>query len=248
MRTSGFVSLVLIIAVCVVTPVGIYAAEVDAFQLSEKNFETPEAAIRHFTERLAANGIMGAFEACAINEGDKFDFAAFCRNIKAMELFTSLAPSKYPMLAQMNRIVKMTRLSQQIKIIIYSLLTGEKLDENIISVPGDERIDAFVKNVDPRELKNLKVIKIKLPASAEFLNSEDVKRDAIKYAKIVGADDSTERLVLYRLGSVYYWGGMRLYKYDKYWRIESLFSFHAERPLAGQLERITPEGFEKLGK
>jgi hypothetical protein len=217
------------------------------FKLSEKNFDTPEAAIHHFTERLAANDIMGAFEACAINEGDKFNFAAYSRWINAMLLIQSEAPAQSTVLAQVNCIKKMSAIAQQIKIMMYSMLTDEKIDGKTIFQPGDERIEQFVKNADSRRLAGLKVVKIVLPISTEILNSERARTNAQREAKIFGADDMTERVVLYQLGSDYYAGGMHLLKYGKYWRITSLNSMYADMSALGNVVRITPEKFDKIG-
>lgn len=241
--------IVLVIMVAIGT-VSIYAdpSSVNSLKLSEKNFETPEAAIQYFVERLAANDIMGAFEACAINEGDKFDFTAFCRRLNAMTLYQSLAPSQSMAFAQINRIIRMSRLAQQTKIMMYSLLTDEMLDGNVIGIPGDERIEAFVKNADSRRLAGFKVVKIKLPVSASILNSERAKTIAVEQAKPEGADEAGERIVLYKLGDVYYWGGIRLLRYGKFWRIDSLYSSYAATSVMGNLKSITPEEFDNIGE
>jgi hypothetical protein len=218
------------------------------FKISEKNFETPEAAIRHFTERLAANDLMGAFEACAINEADKFDFIAYSRWINAMLLIQSDAPSQSPVFAQINCVKKMSFLAQQVKIMMYSILTDEKIDGKTIFQPGDDRIEQFAKNADSRRLAGLKVVKIELPISAEILNSERARTYALREAKIYGADDMTEKIVVYQLGPNYFVGGMHLLKYGKYWRIVSLNSTYANMSVVGNVVRIPPEELDKIGK
>jgi len=245
----SFRILIVLIIMMSIGIVMIYADSSDGnnFRTSEKNFETPEAAIQYFTRRLASNDIMDVFEACAINEGDKFDFIAFCRYLNAMTLHQSQAPSQSAVFAQINCIIRMSRLAQQNKIMLYSLLTNEILDGIAIEAPGDEWIETFVKNVDSRRLSDLKVIKIKLPVSTDILNSERAKINSVIQANPDGADETGERTVLYKLGDAYYWGGMRLLRYGKYWRIDSLNSSYANTSSMGNLRRITPEEFDTIG-
>lgn len=57
-------------------------------------------------------------------------------------------------------------------------------------------------------------------------------------ARVYGADDATERIVLYKLNDSYYWGGMHLIKYGKYWRIDGLNSAFADQNAFGFLQKI----------
>jgi hypothetical protein len=63
------------------------------FNFPEKEFDTPEAAIRHFVESIAKNDAMAALEAFAINDyADKFDFTAWSNRIGAIDFTSSLRP------------------------------------------------------------------------------------------------------------------------------------------------------------
>jgi hypothetical protein len=221
------------------------AADKD-FLFPEKNFETPEAAINHFVVRLAANDLPGAFEACAVNEGDKFDFKAMTERLDAIVLYGMLSPSQSPVLAQVNRIAILSRLANQVKFMLYSMLTDISFDGRIIPDPDEQMVDSFIKDADSRKLAGLTVEKIRLPAPAKIYNSERAKKSFMKSARCYGADDAAERLVLYRLNDAYFAGGIHLLKYGKYWRIDSLSSAYAGMPAMGNVKRITREQFDEV--
>jgi hypothetical protein len=216
------------------------------FMFPEKNFETPEAAINHFITRLAADDLAGAFEACAVNEGDRFDFKAMAKRLNAIALYASLAPSQSPLLGQVNRITMLYRLANQVKFMIYSLLTDIPIDGRTIANPDEQMLDSFVKNADSRNLAGLTVVKIRLPASEEIYNSERAKKVFVEQARPYGADDTAERLVLYRLNGRLYAGGIHLLRYGRYWRIDSLNSAFANTSVLGNVGSITEEQFDRV--
>jgi hypothetical protein len=217
------------------------------FEFPEKNFETPEAAINHFVSRLAANDLAGAFEACAVNEADRFDFKAMAQRLNAIALYTSLAPSQSPLLGQVNRITMLYRLANQVKFMIYSLLTDIPIDGKMIMNPDEQMLDSFIKNADSRKLAGLTVVKIRLPISEEIYNSERAKKVFVEQARLYGADDSAERVVLYRLNGSLFGGGVHLLRYGKYWRIDSLNSSLAGIPVLGNVARINEEQLDRNG-
>jgi hypothetical protein len=253
MKKKHILTLVVII-VCAIGMLSATSVEKQSdgvFTFPEKNFETPEAAIKHFVERLAANDLAGAFEACAINEGDCFNYEAYSRRLQAMQPLTSLSPSRYPLFAQINRISNLNWLSRQVKMMLYSLLTdlneNEMSGQTIIN-PDDKRISSFINSCDSRKISGLTVVKIKLPTAV--MNSERARKNAVAQAKCYDADDSTERIILYKLNESYYLGGMYLLKYGKYWRISSLNSNYGNTPLLGNLTKMTSpfNEFDSIGE
>jgi hypothetical protein len=215
------------------------------FTFPEKNFETPEAAIKHFVERLAANDLAGAFEACVINEGDSINYEAYYKNKKIMSPLLSLSSSQYPIFAQINRISILASLSHQVKMMLYSLTSDINIEE--LMNLDEKKILSFIDSSDPRKISGLTIVKMKLPAA--IMNSDEARKEAMEWAKSYGADDSTERIVLYKLNETYYWGGIYLLKYGKYWRIYSLYSNYAGNRL-GNLTKLSSasDEFDKMGK
>jgi len=215
--------------------------------VGSKVFETPEAAIKHFAACLAANDLPGVFEACAVNEMDKYNFAAYSRRIDAILPWQTPAPANSDMFREMNRILRISQLTGQIKIMIYSLVSDIRLDGSAILTVTDEMIEDFLKRADVKNIAGLTVVKIKLPIEKETLYGERATYNAKRQAMAYGGDDSTERIVLYKLGDTYYWGGMHLVRYGKTWKIDSLGSSYANNPALGNLEKTTPEQFDAIG-
>jgi hypothetical protein len=214
----------------------------NVFTIAEKNFETPEECINYFAGRLAVNDLDGCLAACAINETDLFDFVKFTRYLGAI-VPSSPIPGTTPMFRQMNKIVKMSQITQQVRVMIYNMFSDLRVVDRSVVNPSDDELSAFIRDTDSRRLSVLKVEKIRLPVSAEILNSERARSNAVKQAVVYGADDSTERVVLYKLGDRWYQGGIRLLKFGKYWRIESLSSSYASISL-GEMKRISPDEFD----
>jgi hypothetical protein len=217
----------------------------DPFLFPEKNFETPEAAIQHFVERLAANDLSGALEACAINEGDRFDFAYNAKRIGALFLLNTEMPVNSPMAGQINRIKRLNYLTQQIRFMMTSITTDVKIDGSVQGInPTDEQIVAFVNSSDFRKLAGLAIVKITPPTSGDILESERAIEGNRAQARTYKGDDTIEKVVLYKLGKEYFWGGFHLFRFGKYWRIDSLVSYFANTPSLGVVQRTTPEQFD----
>jgi hypothetical protein len=183
--------------------------------------------------------------------GSSFNYDAYSRRLQAMLPVMSPSPSQSAVFAQLNRISMLSTLSRQVKMMLYSLLTD--LDENemsgqTIANPDDGRISSFINSCDSRKISGLAVLKIKLPAAV--MNDDRARKIAVEQAKCYGADDSTERIVLYKLNESYYWGGVHLFKYGKYWRIDILCSAYANSsPLGNLTKMVSPlSEFDKIGE
>jgi hypothetical protein len=249
-RIFKVITLIVFIAIFLI-PVQSGSQEKDVFKISEKNFETPEAAIKHFVERLAANDLAGAFESCNINEMDRFDFKAFTKRLQAMVPVTSPAPSQSLVLLQINRISQLGFLARQTKLMIYCLLTDlneNELNGQMIDNPDDKRISSFIDSCDSQKLAGLTVVKIKL--ASHFMKEESARKIFIEQAQTYGADDATERIILYKLNESYYLGGMRLLKYGRYWRIDNLNYNYANMSSLRLLQNITSDvdEFDQIGE
>lgn len=165
----------------IMMPVKTNTLENNEFKCTEKNFETPEAAIKHFIERLAANDLEGALESCNINEMDRFDYMAYTMRLQAMILYASPSPSKSPLFNQINRIMQMEHITRQAKFLIYSLLTDISEDEisKVIPNPDEAKISSFIADCDTRKLAGLTVVKINLPTS--IINTERARKILLKW-------------------------------------------------------------------
>jgi hypothetical protein len=215
----------------------------DIFNFPELDFATPEAAIEHFAESIAKNDLAGALQAFAINEyADNFDFTAQTKRLAAIDMYQSLAPTEYAMYAQLNRLQLLSRYAAQIRFFSYSFHSTETLDGAIISNPTDEQLSTFITSVNPEQLTKLTLAKI-IRIVAQPGRYLDTLKEQIKP---VGADESTELLLLYELDRQYYFGGAHLLRYGEAWKIDSLNSFLANTPALGTVTPTTPEEFPPM--
>lgn len=219
----------------------------DILTVQSKSFDTPEKAINWFVAHVAEGDLAGAMSACMINELDGFDFAAYMKWLNALHPWQMPAPANSDMFRTLNRIQRIGMISMQIKIMIYSLLTDMNLDGSIIAPLNDEMIAGWVKQSDMDKLKGLRVAKVRLPVEKDILESERARSNAKRNAAFYGGDDSTERIVLYKLNDGYFWGGYHLVRFGKNWKIDGLNSSYANISTLGNLERTTPDKFESIG-
>lgn len=219
----------------------------DVLIVQSKSFDTPEKAINWFVSRVAEGDLPGAMSACMINELDGFDFAAYSKWLNAIHPWQTPAPANSAMFRQLNRMQRLGMISMQLKVMIYSMLTDLDLNGMIISPVNDDMISGMIRNSDMTKLSGLKVAKIRLPVEKDIFESERVRENAERNAAFYGGDDSTERIVLYKLGDQYYRGGMHLVRFGKNWKIDGLSSPLANVSTMGNLERTTPEQFDSTG-
>jgi hypothetical protein len=221
--------------------VSVNAQDSSLFAFPDKDFATPEAAIKHFVESIAKNNLEGALQTFAINQqAEKFDFTATSEWMKVIIPSQFLAPSDYDMYKQLNRVQLAWEYGEQIKAFAYSFYLSELLDETIYIQDEPERVSRFIDSVNPELLINLKIHKIFrfIGVSEKMLNMWE------RQAKPVGADETTECIVLYELGGNYYLGGARVLRYSESWKLDSLSSIIAMTEDSGAVTKTTLEDFE----
>jgi hypothetical protein len=215
----------------------------DIFNFPELDFDTPEAAIKHFAESLAKNDLGATLQTFAINEyAEQFNFAAQAKRIAAIDIYQNLAPTEYPMYAQINYLNLLAKYALYIKLFCYSFYSTEPLDGTIVPIKQDEteRIDAFIASVSPEQFAKLTVARMfRFTAS-----SEQLREIWQKQAAPIGAEEMTEFVVLYELSGDYFMGGFHLLRYGEFWKIDWLNSALAGLPARGTVSKTTPEDFE----
>ena len=219
----------------------------NVFSFQSQSFDTPEKAIDWFVSRVAEGDLSGAMSACMINELDGFDFTAYMKWLNALHPWQMPAPANSDMFRRLNRMQRMGMISMQIKIMIYSLMTDLDLNGNIISPVSDDMIAGLIKQTDMEKLHGLRVVEFRLPVEKTVLASERARTNAKRNAAFYGGDDSTERIVLYKLNDGYFWGGYHLVRFGTNWKIDGLTSSYAESNALGNLRKTTPDEFESMG-
>jgi hypothetical protein len=210
----------------------------------DKDFATPEAAIRHFAESVAKNDVIATLEAFAINEyAEEYDFTAVAERLSAIDIYQGLAPTEYPMYIELNRLSLLSKYAIHIKLFSYSFFSTESLDNPVVPLRNEsERIAAFIASANPEQLGNLTVNRIFRIRTV----SENILEMWQKQAAPMGAEEITECVVLYELDGTFFLGGFNLLHYDQTWKIYSLSSVIAGMSALGTVVRMTPAEFEAI--
>ncbi|NLW45786.1 MAG: hypothetical protein GXY86_00375 [Firmicutes bacterium] len=199
---------------------GLFAKKAE-LSIPKESFATPEKAIKYFLNALKENDFRKALAACAIEEYSQgFDFEAYTDRMDAFVFYASPAPSDYPLYVELTKYERMGQIAKKTKFFCYSLLATEK-EYQTISNPSKERIAAFIRSSNPAGLSGLEIISIDKP---ELVEHERHQSNEKTRAKCFGAEDGTERLVLFRLDGELYYSGFHLLKYKKSWKIDDLYS------------------------
>jgi hypothetical protein len=210
-------------------------------------FSKPEDAIRHFVAALSENDLQKALQACAVDEyAQGYDFVGMMDRAKALLPMQQMAPSEYDLFAEMNKISAMYTLVNQMKMMIYSFFVPE-VKEGITMYVGGSVDDAkkFAEAVDPGKLKNLKLLRID-PPMQNMLNSAKNIENFQKMAALYGAQEMTERIVLYELDGKTYLGGFGVLRYGEGWKIQRLGSNLAGLSAFGTVEETTIDEYVSL--
>ncbi len=208
-------------------------------QTGEVVFKTPEEAITSYLEGVAQNDVHKILQACAINEmAEKFKFDLYTEWLQALLPVQSLSPTDYPLYVEANKMQLSSQILSRVKIFAYSLLSSEKVaDGSMIFMTDTERINSFMKDVDPKRLSSLQIMKIVLP-DEKLMNDATYLKNAAKIALIYGADESTERVAVFSFEQNYYGLGFTLLRYGENWKISNQVSNLAGTNVLGAAEKL----------
>lgn len=216
-------------------------------QVSEVIFNTPEAAVTAYFAALAQGDPSKILQVCAVDEmSERFDFALYIDRLQAFLPIQSLAPTDYPFYVELNKMQLSSQILNQAKLFTYSLLSQEAVDTGSPILKMDsERVAQFQQDVDPSRLAGIQVEKIDLPNKAIMQESKYLE-NAAKLAHIYGADEMTERVVLFSFEENEYLFGFTLLRYGDTWKISSATSPLAGTSAIGVAQPTTLEEFERL--
>jgi hypothetical protein len=213
-------------------------------------FATPEAAVTHFVQRMAAADLDGALEAFAVDEyAAHFDFAKQARRLGSFMAGYLPAPARYRLYRRINALEAMRDAANRSLHFAVQLVVDES--ELTRSGPGmpDPRARAGVLATALAKIQPLRLVRIDQPRKSITRKPETLAlfRDQ---AAPDGADDATERIALLELAGQHYQCGFRLFKYGNTWRIKDLTSYFASEAHSGLfgVEKVTPEAFDAATK
>jgi hypothetical protein len=127
----------------------------------------------------------------------------------------------------------------------WSLLSSEDVGSGKTIPMETERTNKFIRDVDPTELAEMEIQKIAL-SNERIMSDERYQRTSAKLAEIYGADESTERVVLFSFKYNYYYVGFTLLRYGENWKISYQQSPIANTPALGVPEKTTKQEFESM--
>jgi hypothetical protein len=209
-------------------------------------FATPEEAVVYYFEGVAEADLHKILQSCAIDEmSEGFRFDLYTERLGVLLPVQSLAPADYPLYVETNQIQLSAQISNQVKILTYSLLSAEEVAEAKPIQIDAARANNFKNDINPARLAQLEVVKIGTPEK-ELMASAKHQENAAKLAHIYGADESTERVALFSLEGNYYYLGFSLLRYGDNWKISSQVSQLAGTNVLGSPETTTVEEFERL--
>lgn len=213
--------------------------------VNNTTFATPEDAITHFVAAVADNDLEAALAACATEEYARgYNFKDSAERTMVIVPFTGSAPNEYEFFSDVNVLMREGEVSQGILLLCYSFFVTDDLSTPI-QVEDAEQTDSYIEAIDPRQLSGLQVESIDEPLP-EVLNSDQNIENFTKQANIYGADEQTERVVLYELDGSYYAGGFGLMRYGDSWKIVRFNSHLAGQDAFGAVAPVAKDDYSLL--
>lgn len=208
---------------------------------------TPEDAVAAYIDGVTAQDFDAILASTAVDKmSEKFDFAAHVDRLHAL-LASAPSPTNDPLFIEINRADFAAQIAGQVKFLTYGLMTtSEILDGKAVQMDA-AGADQFASVVRANRLTGLELVKVGVP-SPELLNSERYQANAIKMAKVYGADSSTERVALLAFEGLNFAIGFSLLLYGDDWTVMGQASPISGFDWLGAPKRVTPQEFEDMLK
>ena len=209
--------------------------------------ESPEEAIGLYFDGIVRHNLQMTLQACAIEEmATHFDLAQSVERLGGMmNPASSLAPADYPFYVEINRQKLSSNIANQVNMLALSLLSGEAVSATPLFDVDANRVDAFVGAVDPARLAAIRVAQIRLP-DAEVMQNPAYLESTARSGAVLGADEATERVVLFAFEDKMYFVGFTLLRYGDRWKISSQSSPLGNTDPLGTPIETTEEEFSDM--
>jgi|GEM_PF-1635513 len=220
-----------------------------ALNAGGKTFGSPEEVIRNFMAGITSNNVEQVLASCDfVEQGQGFDFTAFALRLRSI-VSTSQLPTDYPLYREFNIAQRKYYLLNQVRWFVLSLLSTEEQvtrGETLILDTNDpqtaDRLSQFVAAIDPGNLASVRIERVGTPSASRVPKYVE---NAAAAAKIYGADEQVERLVLFSFQGKHYYVGFTVLRYGQNWKIGSLLaSSYPGDGLLGSAQEITREEFD----
>jgi hypothetical protein len=222
--------------------------ETTAISGDTASFETPDEAITCYLEGVAEGDVDKILSACAINEataGFRFDLSV--EHLGMARPLQDLAPSEDPFFVQISQAQLSSQICTQVKMLAYDLLalSDEEMDSFAMGLHmSASEVDGFVDDLDSDRLADIEVEQI---AAVPGLDESRTQQLFSRNAAVLGADELTERVVLFSFEGDSYYIGFRLLRYDENWKVyEQRSMLLGTEPYGAQ--GTTVEAFESMSE
>ena len=208
---------------------------------------SPEEAIGLYFDGIVSHNLQMTLQACAIEEmATHFDLTQSVDRLGGMmNPALSLAPADYPFYVEINRQKLSSNIANQVNMLALSLLSGEAVSATPLFDVDANRVDAFVGAVDPARLAAIRVAQIRLP-DAEVMQNPAYLESTARSGAVLGADEATERVVLFAFEDKMYFVGFTLLRYGDRWKISSQSSPLGNTDPLGTPIETTEEEFSDM--
>lgn len=209
----------------------------------QRGFATPEEAVETSTERIAEGDAAGALTAWATDaQAENLDLVGTLERLRAFTpADTSSLPSDDELFVELAKTTRAGAAAEQYRRMTISLLLPDvDLDSTTPLEKGDVSAQDIVDELDSARLAGLtaqRIDQVKGPGKLD--------ENLAEAAKLVGADERREYVVLYELDGETYLGGVGVLRYGDDWQIDRLQSDFAGTAY-GALEAITSEEYDDL--
>jgi hypothetical protein len=218
------------------------AASAATIVIPQRGFPSPDTAITHMAQGVAAGDASTAIESFAIDDAaEGFDFDRYVTRLLSIDPQTP-SPSNAALYRELNRATLLGRAAAQLKNFAYGFLTRSPVDSQVLVVRSGTTAATFRKSVDPKKLAGLSVVQVAAvpaPRATDPLYTKNLRAQAAVW----GADEAAERAVLYRVGGKTYMGGATFLRYGKSWHIQSLASALFNTVATGRVQPMSQAAF-----
>jgi hypothetical protein len=213
------------------------------------HFKTPEEAVTAYLDGVAHSDLDKLLSACAIGEVSKgFRFDLYANNLRGAPLPMTLAPTSDSFYVELNKAQLTSQICQQVKVLTYSLLTlssDEAADMGMFMQMESSRISSFISGLDSKRLTGLKMQQIGAP-NLGSVDESKIQAAMTRSALALGADEQTERMVLFSFEGDYYYLGFTLLRYGDDWKVYQQYSNLAGTDLYGVPQKTTVQDFQSM--
>lgn len=185
-------------------------------------FSSPEEAITHYLNGIIQNDPAVILQASAVTEmGEGFNFEHSVERfggLLPLASSASLLPAAHSYYAELNKAHLASQLLGQARNFSLGLLIGDNVNAPFMAKPTQEQLARIVSDLNPQRLSTITPKMIRLP-NEQIMSTPRYLENAASAAITFGADESTERVVLFSFEDADYYTGFQLLRYGDGWKI-----------------------------